>query len=192
MTRTQHVTRGSTTIAIVSLLVAVVSLLVSVLVLFNGSAKQAQFESSRQLCVDGLTRFGRTMETMRLAASAPTTSQIADFEIDGGSARVNCFDTHVLDDKSDFFEKWMADWESVGAMMLFQNHGLAQIDNLDENRSESLGRLVAMADAALVSAATAPGPGLFPWESSKPISPSIPKEETKPTPAATPAPSSSP
>ena len=44
-------------------------------------------------------------------------------------------------------------------------------------------------DAALVSAATASGPGLFPWESSKPISPSIPKEQSKPTPTATPSPS---
>lgn len=189
MTMTQRGNCGSTTIAIVSLLVAVVSLLVSVLVLFNGSARQTQFESNRQLCIDGLTRFGRTMETMRLAASAPTTSQLADFEIDGGSARVNCFDTHVLDQKSDFFEKWMVDWEVLGAMMLFQNHELAQIDNLDKNRSELLGRLVGMADAALGAAATAPGPGLFPWESSKPISPSIPKEETKPTPTATPSPS---
>lgn len=188
MTKTQHGTRGSTIIAIVSLLAAVVSLFVSVLVLFNGSAKQSQFESNRQLCIEGLTRFGRTMETMRLAASAPTTSQIADFEIDGGSARVNCFDTHVLNDKSDFFEKWMADWEAVGAVLIFQNHGLAHMDNMDKNRSESLGRLVAMTDAALVSAATAPGPGPFPFESPEPISPSIPKGQT----TSTPAPSSAP
>jgi hypothetical protein len=189
MAKAQNGSRGSTILAVVSLFVAVASLFLSALVLFNGSAKQAQFESNRQLCIEGLTRFGRTMETMRLATSAPTTSQLADFEIDGGSARVNCFDTHVLDDKSDFFVKWMADWEIVGSMMVFQNYGLAQMDNLDQNRSEALGRLVAMADAALASAATAPGPGPVPWESSEPISPSIPKDQIKSTPAVTPSPS---
>ena len=162
---------AGTNVAIISLLVAVVSLAVSVLIIYNGSSKQDQFESNRQLCVDGLSEFGRTMLEIKLGQGDPTPSQLADFIIDGARARVGCFDTQVLDDQSAFFEDWLVAEQVIGLPLAIRGDTTYPSGTGKEIRDRSLEQLISAADDALVAAINAPGPGVWPWEGSGPTAP---------------------
>jgi hypothetical protein len=157
-----------------SLAVAVLALALSVFTFFNGSAKQTRFEASRQICVNAITEYGRTLLNIRFRDSPLTPSQQADWVIDGGIARTSCFDTHVLDPESEFASSWYETEKMIELPIAFLGEDMPDEplgSGVEDAASLAIDRMLGGLEEALDVALTTEGPGFFPWQDSEPTSP---------------------
>lgn len=171
-----------------SLAVATLALALSASTFFNGSVKQTRFEASRQLCVNAITEYGRTLLNIRYRDSPLTPSQQADYFIDDGRARMSCFDTHVLDADSEFAAAWYETERLLEPPIMVMSTELP--DDIVGRSAEgvadmSIDRMLGGLEEALNVALTTPGPGFFFWQDPKPTAPPTfpPYELPSPTPA---------
>lgn len=179
--------RVDRTISIVSLAVAALSLLISVVVIFNGSSRQATFESNRQLCIDGLTRFARTLTEIQLTQGNLSSTQGADLVVDAARVELTCFDTKILDKESQFFADWKTYLGVLNTHLAFRSDNEDDLSVINNEIARDLLRqqMVAISDAMDVAVSN-PGPGFLPMQDAVPTAPATFPPLGTPTPDATP------
>ena len=183
--------RGSQIVATLSLLVAILSLGISLAVVYNGSSRQATFESNRQLCIDGLAGYSRTILEIRYSDAPLSPAQTADYVVDGARAKLGCFDTHLLDGSGTFAQEWRsAEVRTQQALSMLPASADAdfadsEMGQLVSDVSKSfLDQQFDAINAAMDAAVEAPGLGFLPWESPVQPTPTFPSMSIEPTPAA--------
>ncbi len=99
--------RAGKALPILSFVVAILALTISVFTFFSGTAKQSSFETRRQLCVESLTGYAKSLMDVRFTTTKLSSSQIAAVTADGAAARISCFDSRVLNPDSQFARTWV-------------------------------------------------------------------------------------
>ena len=167
----QSAVRAQSSVAsVLSVLLGILALTLAVIVVFNGSGRQAQYEANRQLCIDGLSRFGRTILDIRYSEGKLTSGQLADFVVDGGAARVGCFETEILDPKSEFHSEWSTAEELLQLPVGFK--GSANSPQVVKRMTNpALDQMASALNDALTVAVTTPGPDVWPWSQPVPTAP---------------------
>lgn len=153
-------------VSVLALLVALLALVLGVAVVYNGSSRQATYESNRQLCVDGLARYTRTITEIQLTKGIVTSTQAADLLADEVRTSVTCFDTNIIDSDSAFVQDWHESVRNlhttIGLRRDESNNFVFKAAN--EIVAAMLAQQVDAINVAFSAAIQADGPGYWPWQ----------------------------
>jgi hypothetical protein len=154
--------------------VAVLSLALSVTVVYNGSSRQDSYEANRQLCVDGLAQYGRTVAVIQMTGHVRLSPEHgADLIVGSARAEISCFSTDVIDSDSSFVKAWrvnVSSSQSSVALRQGTNEGVVG-QSIYAVSDAFLAQQLDAVNVALEAAIKASGPGYFPWETARPAVP---------------------
>jgi hypothetical protein len=92
-------------IAVLALFVAILSLVLNVIVVYNGTGRQAQFESARERCLDDLDALDETLLDLQYS-NTPNRELLTEMLAKTKWAEIACFDDELIMDGTPLSAEW--------------------------------------------------------------------------------------